>query len=120
MFLLVARGGIHIIDLEQSIPMMRRALSFVRRVSDQRGKVHIVNGAKPVLAQQQQFIPEASSLLSIKQNLPLSRNSIKLQIAITAIVNSDVDPLGIGFPIPANDASHLNIYKDSVFNAALN
>lgn len=66
---------------------------------------------QPAAGQAPQFIPEALFLLNIKQNLPLLRNSIKLQIPIIAIVNSDADPLGIKYPIPANDASHPEIYK---------
>jgi ribosomal protein S2 len=62
-------------------------------------------------------IPEALFLLNIKQNLPLLRNSIKLQIPVIGVINSDADPLGIQYPIPANDAEHLGIYKDLALGA---
>ena len=137
MYLRMVLKSIHIIDLEQTIPMMRRALTFVRHVCDKRGKICFpalfplgqllrrgVNTrakGKGIIMnsrsrrEAQQFIPEALLLLSIKQNLPLLRNSIKLQIPIIAIVNSDADPLGIQYPIPAND--NLGLYKDLVLGA---
>ncbi len=39
MYLRLALRSTHIIDLEQTIPMMRRALTFVRQVCDKRGKI---------------------------------------------------------------------------------
>jgi ribosomal protein S2 len=38
----------------------------------------------------------------------LLRSSTKPQIPVTAIVDSDADPSGIQYPVPANDDSHLH------------
>jgi ribosomal protein S2 len=55
-------------------------------------------------------------MTDVKQNLPLLRTSLKLRFTIVAVISSDVDPLGIGFPIPAND--NLGIYNDLVLGVA--
>ena len=117
----VTRNGIHIIDLEQTIPMLRRGLGVAKRVTRQRGKIWVALRARPDWRSSwvdvsSTAIPEALFLLNIKQNLPLLRSSIKLQIAIIAIVNTEGDPSGIKYPIPANDASR-EIYKGLLLSA---
>jgi len=117
MYLLVVRNNTHIIDLEQTIPMLRRALAAMRHTTQQRGKVGLAacGSQHPGKAP---HIPEALFLLKIKQNLLLIRRVSKLQIPIIAIVNTDIDPSGIKYPIPANDASRPGVYKELVLRAA--
>lgn len=128
MYLSATRGGggflgIHIIDLEQTIPMMRRALNFVRDVYDKRGKLQ--GCRRDMLSrahrrrEEKQFIPEALFLLSVSQprSAPLLRSSTKLQIPVIAIVDSDADPSGIQYPVPANDDSHL--HKELILDATV-
>lgn len=115
MSILVVTGGIHIIDLEQTIPMMRRALTFIRQICDKRGKVALPR-KNARLRNNTEFIPSCVMMTDVKQNLPLLRTSLKLRFTIVAVISSDVDPLGIGFPIPAND--NLGIYNDLVLGVA--
>lgn len=117
MYLLVVRNNTHIIDLEQTIPMMRRGLFVIKQTTQERGKVCLA-----VLASQRgpspQFIPSVILTLNVNRSLSILRNSIKLGIAIIAITNSDAAPLGIKYPIPANDAGALHIYKELALAAA--
>lgn len=113
---MVARGGIHIIDLEQTIPIIRRALSLVQRTSNQRGKIYLISQKnKHTMAETQQFIPEVLFLLSIRRGAVLLRKGIKSQIPIIAICSGDVDISGINIPVPANDT--LGVYKELALGA---
>jgi len=47
MYLLVERSSVHIIDLEQTIPMLRRALSLVSRAAAYGGKVCFAMNSQP-------------------------------------------------------------------------
>ena len=95
--------------------MMRRALTFIRQICDKRGKVALPR-KNARLRNNAEFIPSCVMIMNIKQNLPLLRTSLKLRFTIVAVISSDVDPLGIGFPIPAND--NLGIYNDLVLGVA--
>ncbi len=46
-FLLGMRDGIHVIDLEQTILMAKRALNFVKKVCERRGYIFFVCGTSP-------------------------------------------------------------------------
>src|SRR5438552_3102019 len=51
------------------------------------------------------LFPEALFVLHVNSNLLLIKESIKLQIPLIAIVDSNCNPYGIHFPIPGNDDS---------------
>lgn len=138
MYALAIRNNVYIIDLEQTIPMIRRAIFLVLRTSNQRGKIYFVprpslsargsqifSGGTPdqigtgPVGQKQQFIPEAMCLPSSKHNLPVLRTAIALAIPTIAIVNGGTDVMGINIPIPANDVLfEKSIYKKLMLNAA--
>jgi ribosomal protein S2 len=55
------------------------------------------------------LFPEALFVLHVNSNLLLIKESIKLQIPIIAIVDSNCNPYGIHYPIPGNDDSNDSI-----------
>ena len=97
--------------------MMRLALSAIRHTTEKRGKIWAPSGSAGTEREEKKFIPQALFLLNIKQNLPILRYSIKLQIPIIALVNSDTNSLGLRYPIPANNVSNLELYKKLVLGA---
>lgn len=99
--------------------MMRRALTFIRQICDKRGKVALPTRRKNARMRNNpahQFIPTCVMITNGMYNIPLIRCSIKLRVAIVAILGVDSDPLGIDFPVPAND--NLGIYNDLVLGVA--
>ena len=79
MYLLVAREGIHIIDLEQTIPMMRLALAAIRHTTEKRGKIWTPSGAAGTKREEKKFIPQALLLLNIKLDVLLKKNEKKMR-----------------------------------------
>lgn len=117
-YLLFCKDNIHIIDIEQTLPMMRRALSFVNKVSEKRGKISFAKEHIGVRdKEEKKFIPQALFLMSTKspEGALLVRRAIKLCICIVAIVDSDANAFAIQYPVPANDEKH--VYKEFILGA---
>nr|BBH42958.1 30S ribosomal protein S2 [Marophrys sp. SRT127] len=76
---------------------------------------------------ERQFIPEVLFILRLRIGLggdvvdgdPLVREAVKLQIPIIGIIDSNVNPHGIQYPIPGNDDSteSLSLYTQLILNA---
>jgi small subunit ribosomal protein S2 len=72
MYLLATINDIHIIDLEQTIPMIRRALRFVKKVCELRGKIlctHLRGAGVPA---DQRSAPSATRLSASLRGIPLA------------------------------------------------
>jgi small subunit ribosomal protein S2 len=50
-------------------------------------------------------LPQALIIIDPKKEKTALRESLQMSIPVIAILNSDSDPTGIAYPIPANDAS---------------
>jgi ribosomal protein S2 len=69
---------------------------------------------------ERQFIPEVLFILGVAEGGdPLVREAVKLQIPIIGIIDSNVNPFGILYPIPGNDDSteSLSLYTQLILNA---
>lgn len=65
------------------------------------------------------IFPEALFILHINSNLLLIKESIKLQIPLIAILDSNCNPYGIQYPIPGNDDSidSINFYTELLLHS---
>ena len=110
------KAAIHIIDLEQTILMMRRAFGFIRNICANRGHIMCIssretfgfsqeftNGGKSGVRTQstQSAVPQALFLLGAA---PI-KEAMKLQIPIVSVLDSNANPFGVEYPIPGNDDS---------------
>lgn len=144
-FLLGSKDGLHIIDLEQSVVYFRRAIDFIRRICLLRGSIFYIPSPLssgpiiplnshifPCLKQSRDILssltsfhnpflifPEALFILHIDSDLLLIKESIKLQIPLIAILDSNCNPYGIQYPIPGNSTAvdSINFYIELLTNS---
>ncbi|MCA1748629.1 MAG: 30S ribosomal protein S2 [Sphingomonadales bacterium] len=137
------RNGVHIIDLSQTVPLMQRALDFVGQTVGNGGKVLFVGtkrqAAQPIAdAARQQTrerdklelslggirdmggLPEAMFVIDANKEDLAIKEANTLGIPVVAILDSNVSPDGIAFPIPANDdaARAIRLYCEAIARAA--
>src|ERR671920_105631 len=143
------RNGIHIIDLEQSVPLLRQGLEAIREVVAGGGRVLFVGTKR----QAQEPIAEAAKrcgqyyvnyrwLGGMLTNFKTTSQSIRrlreleehisqeeiavreantLRIPVVAILDSNSAPDGIAYPIPGNDDAMraIHLYCELVSGAVL-
>lgn len=138
-FIIGRHSGIHIINLEKTLPMLRQACAAVRELASRSGKIIWV-GTKPIaqrivyecaMACEQYYvnvrwlggtISNREHLLGTRSILPDmliildypgAKNAIKeaqqAAIPVIAICDTDCDPRPITYPIPANDDSQASV-----------
>src|SRR5438094_910678 len=95
------RNGIHIIDLEQTVPLLRQGIEAIREVVAGGGRVLIVGTKR----QAQDAVAESNTL----------------RIPVVAILDSNSSPDGIAYPIPGNDDAMraVHLYSEWVASAVL-
>ena len=54
-------------------------------------------------------LPHALFIIDINEETTATREALKKDIPIAAILNSDCDPSLVDYPIPANDNAHVSI-----------
>jgi small subunit ribosomal protein S2 len=133
------RAGITIIDLDQTLPLLRRATNLVRAVAKSRGSIVFI-GTRPdlqpivqkaarrlgkqgysvadrwlpgTLTNRQHFfgndanklkvIPDLVIILNPMKNMSAIRECAMEHVPTIGIVDSNVDPRIVMYPIPAND-----------------
>lgn len=133
------RAGITIIDLDQTLPLLRRAANLVRAVAKSRGSIVFI-GTRPdlqpvvqkaarrlgnqgysvgdrwlpgTLTNRQHFfgsdvnklkiIPDLVIILNPMKNMSAIRECAMEHVPTIGIVDSNVDPRIVMYPIPAND-----------------
>lgn len=136
------RAGITVIDLDHTLPLLRRAANVVRAVAAREGSVLFVGtrldlrkavrkaaermGAQgfhvgekwlpgtltnriqmfgPDVAEKTQIIPDLVVFLNPIPNIHAIRECTLEHVPTIAIVDSNVDPRIVMYPIPANDES---------------
>lgn len=136
------RAGITIIDLDHTLPLLRRAASVVRGVAAREGSILFVGtrpdlrnavrkaaermGAQgfhvgekwlpgtltnriqmfgPEVAEEMQVIPDLVVFLNPIPNIHAIRECTLEHVPTIGIVDSNVDPRIVMYPIPANDES---------------
>lgn len=137
-----ARAGVTIIDLDQNLPLLRRAANLIRSVTARGGTIVFI-GTRPDLREpvrkaaerigsqgyhvgerwipgtltnkiqffglksaDETFInPDLVVLLNPLQNLPAIRECAISHIPTVGIIDTNVDPRIVMYPIPANDES---------------
>ena len=135
-----ARNGIHILDLSQTVPLFARALEFISATVQAGGKVLFVGTkrqaqdpiAEAARASGQHFVNHrwlggmltnwktiSGSIKRFKEELAIKEANV-LGIPVVAILDSNVSPEGIAFPIPANDDASraIRLYCEAVAAAA--
>ncbi|KAK2460576.1 hypothetical protein APHAL10511_007046 [Amanita phalloides] len=136
------RAGITIIDLDQTLPLLRRAASLVRSVAYAKGTIVFI-GTRPDLrpvvqkaaervgdqgycvgdrwlpgtltnkiqvygadvVKEEQVVPDLAILLNPLSNMNAIRECAIEHVPTIGIVDSNVDPRIVMYPIPANDES---------------
>jgi small subunit ribosomal protein S2 len=134
------RAGITIIDLDQTLPLLRRATNLVRAIARRRGQILFI-GTRPdlqpvvhkaaqrignqgysvgdrwipgTLTNRKHFfgsdidnrfkaIPDLVILLNPMQNTNAIRECAAQHVPTIGIIDSNVDPRIVMYPIPAND-----------------
>lgn len=133
------RAGITIIDLDQTLPLLRRAANLVRAVAKSRGSIVFI-GTRPdlqpvvqkaaqrlgkqgysvgdrwlpgTLTNRRHFfgnsvnklkaIPDLAIILNPMQNMNAIRECAAEHVPTIGIIDSNVDPRIVMYPIPAND-----------------
>ena len=116
------RNEIHIIDLEQTILMMRRAFDFIVRLHKNRGYLLCTRTYLDIQPSEkhryeripfERNLPQALFLgfdLFGPRIIPLAKEAMKLRLPIIAILDSNSEPFGIQYPIPGNDDSKESIH----------
>ncbi|CAL1704198.1 unnamed protein product [Somion occarium] len=136
------RAGVTVIDLDHTLPLLRRAAKLVRSVAANDGTIvfvgtrpdlrsavrkaasrmeeqgfHVADrwlpgtltnkvqmfGAQAVL--KQRVVPDLVVFLNPLQNMPAIRECAMEHVPTIGIVDSNVDPRIVMYPIPANDES---------------
>ncbi|KAH9952189.1 ribosomal protein S2, flavodoxin-like domain-containing protein [Amylocystis lapponica] len=134
------RAGVTVIDLDHTLPLLRRAANVVRGVAAKGGTIVFVGtrpdlrpvvrkaaervgqrayhvGEKwlpgtltnkivmfgPEVAKEEQVVPDLVILLNPIQNVPAIRECAIEHVPTIGIVDSNVDPRIVMYPIPAND-----------------
>ncbi|KAJ7090045.1 ribosomal protein S2, flavodoxin-like domain-containing protein [Mycena crocata] len=125
------RANSTIIDLDHTIPLLRRAANLVRAVAYEGGQILFV-GTRPDLRQSAYYIsdrwipgtltntaelftpqiaketitvPDLVILLNPLSNMTCIRECALAHVPTIAIIDSDADPRVVMYPIPANDES---------------
>lgn len=133
------RAGVTIIDLDQTLPLLRRAANLVRAVSKRRGQIVFI-GTRPDLqpvvqkaaarlgkqgysvgdrwlpgtltnrkhffgaaGQNLKTIPDLAIILNPTKNMNAIREFAVEHVPTIGIIDSNVDPRIVMYPIPAND-----------------
>ncbi|KAJ3562972.1 hypothetical protein NP233_g9244 [Leucocoprinus birnbaumii] len=133
------RAGVTIIDLDQTLPLLRRAANVVREIARRRGQIVFI-GTRPdlqpvvqkaaqrlgkqgyavgdrwlpgTLTNRQHFfgpdvkrvkaIPDLAIILNPLNNLSAIRECAAEHVPTIGIIDSNVDPRLVMYPIPAND-----------------
>jgi small subunit ribosomal protein S2 len=136
------RAGITVIDLDQTLPLLRRAANLVRSVAYAYGTIVFI-GTRPDLrpvvqkaaervgeqgycvgdrwlpgtltnklqvygadvVQEERVVPDLAILLNPMSNMNAIRECAIEHVPTIGIVDSNVDPRIVMYPIPANDES---------------
>ena len=136
------RAGITIIDLDRTLPLLRRAANITRAVARNNGSILFVgtnDALQPAVSKaarrmgrnayqlstrwkpgtltnaqqlfgadivgEQNYIPDLVILLNPLDNMVLIRECCAKHIPTIALIDSNVDPRIVTYPIPANDDS---------------
>ncbi len=64
-------------------------------------------------------IPDAVFVIDVKQEKTAVREAIKMKVPVVALVDTNVNPEGIAYPVPANDdaTKSINILTEAVVDA---
>ncbi len=136
-FIYGTRNNIHILDLSQSVPMLSRALQAVSDTVARGGRVLFVGTKR----QAQDAIADAAKrsaqyyvnsrwlggmltnwkTISANKEALAIKEAQRLGIPVAAIIDSNSDPDGITFPVPANDDAGraIQLYCDLVARSAI-
>ncbi|KAH9989773.1 ribosomal protein S2 [Russula vinacea] len=112
------RADITIIDLERTLPHLRRAAALVRAIASRDGTIVFV-GTRPDLrptvlkaaqrigsqAKTERVVPDLVIFLNPIPNLHAIRECAIEHVPTIGIVDTNVDPRVVMYPIPANDES---------------
>src|SRR6266853_330180 len=118
-YLFGVRNGIHIIDLEQTEPMLHQGLQAIRDV--------VSGGGRDKLERALGGIKEMGGLPDILFVIDTNKEAIAvaeantLRIPVVAILDSNSSPDGIAYPIPGNDDAMraIQLYCDLVSGSVL-
>ncbi|KAI6127820.1 ribosomal protein S2, flavodoxin-like domain-containing protein [Pisolithus croceorrhizus] len=114
------RAGLTIIDLEQTLPLLRRAANLVRAVAQRKGTIifgyHIGERWLPGTltnrnqlfqeeSQEYRLTPDLVVLLNPLANMNAIRECAIQHVPTVGIIDSNADPRIVMYPIPANDDS---------------
>lgn len=136
------RAGITVIDLDSTLPLLRRAAALVRAIAERDGTVLFI-GTRPDLRpcvsraakrmgpqgfhvnekwaagtltnrlvrfgthafERTRIVPDLAIILNPLQNMTAIRECAQEQVPTIGIIDSNVDPRVVMYPIPANDES---------------
>ncbi|KAH7912145.1 ribosomal protein S2, flavodoxin-like domain-containing protein [Hygrophoropsis aurantiaca] len=102
------RAGITIIDLDQTLPLLRRAANLTRSIVARDGTIVFV-GTRPELRAFEPRAPPRHNQPDHPPNSLMNMRAIRecaiQHIPTIGIVDSNVDPRIVMYPIPANDES---------------
>jgi len=137
------RNSIHIIDLAQTVPLMHQALKAVSDAVAKGGRVLFV-GTKRQAAEEiaeaakrsaQYYVnsrwlggikemggvPDLVFVIDTNKEALAIKEANRLKIPVIAILDTNCDPDGIAYPVPANDDASraITLYCDLVARAAI-
>jgi ribosomal protein S2 len=116
-YLFGVRNNTHIIDLEKTVVMLRRALNIIHKmIADNEGSVLLLG--KNFMTNNK-WKEKSEVILMLEHNEYNVKWSMKTNNPIIAIVDSNENPTGVTYPIPGNNDSveAINLYESLIANA---
>ena len=120
-----ARGKIHIINLEKTVPLFSDAMNFISAIAQKRGTILFVGTKRsarepikeeaercgmPYMTQrwlggikEMNRLPDALFVIDIGHEDIAIKEAKKLGIPVIAVVDTNYDPALVDYPIPGND-----------------
>src|SRR5918994_1083843 len=136
-FIFGTRNNIHIIDLAQTVPLLHRALQAVSDKVDEilgQGGQGLTKKERLMLAREKEKLeralggikdmggtPDLIFVIDTNKEQLAIQEAKRLGIPVAAIVDTNCDPDGITFPVPANDDAGraISLYCDLIARAAI-
>ena len=114
------RNKVHILDLQQTVPMLHAALAAVREVTARGGRVLFVGTKR----QASEIVAEAAGRCGqyyVNHRWLAVAEASTLNIPVVAVIDSNSSPKGVTFPIPGNDDAirSITLYCDLLSAAVL-
>ena len=118
------RQGIHILDLQQTVPLVYRAMQTVNDIVAGGGRVLLVGTkrqASTLVEEELGGLPDILFIVDTNKEGIAVAEANKLGIPVVGIIDTNSDPKGIDYPIPGNDDSirAINLYCDLISGAVL-